>query len=303
MEYFGGIEAGGTKFICIIGSSPKNILSECRIETIDPNITLRKVEKFFIDQMDTLEISLKSIGIGCFGPLDLDKNSETYGSITTTPKVAWRNTNIPDVISARLGVPVHIDTDVNAAALGELTWGAGIGLKNLVYFTIGTGIGGGAIIDGKPLHGMLHPEMGHIFLKHDLIVDPFKGICPFHHDCFECLASGPSIKSRWDSPGENLPENHPAWDLEADYIAQALQAVVLMLSPSRIILGGGVMRQMNLFPMIRSNLHTMLNGYIQTKEILSDLDKYIVPPKLGQKAGVLGALALAMNLATLKEEN
>lgn len=299
MKYHGAIEAGGTKFICLIANSPEHILAECRIQTTQPEDTLLLVRDFFSSKRDELKIDLESIGLGCFGPLDLNQDSNHYGSITSTPKPGWQGINIPEYLSGLLNIPVFIETDVNAAALGEKTWGNGVGLRDLVYLTIGTGIGGSAIVDGKPLHGMLHTEMGHIFLKHDLNLDPFRGICPFHHDCFEGLASGPAIEERWGKPGKELPSNHPAWNLETNYIAQALQSVVLLLSPNRIILGGGVMQQKHLFPKIRSELSRLLNGYIQTKELLSGLETYIVPPKLGQRAGVLGALSLAISKAKM----
>ena len=298
MSCFGGIEAGGTKFNCIIGESPQKILAECKIETQEPEPTLEKIVEFFETQSSDLKIKIESIGLGTFGPLDLRPDSKNYGSITSSPKTSWQGINILKILGERLKLPVHLDTDVNAAAFGEWLWGAGKNLENLVYFTIGTGIGGGAIVEGKPIHGMLHPEMGHIFLKHDWRTDPFPGNCPYHQDCFEGLASGPAIKARWRIDGEGLPDDHPAWSIETNYIAQALQAVILILSPSRIILGGGVMQRLHLFPIIRQELSILLNGYVQTNEILRGLDHYIVPPELGQKAGVLGALALAIRFSS-----
>lgn len=298
MDHFGGIEAGGTKFNCIIGESSGKILAECRIETQAPDPTLEKIVEFYETQTSALKIKLRSIGLGCFGPLDLRPGSPNFGSITSSPKISWRGINIPKILGEQLKVPIYIETDVNAAAFGEWKWGAGKNLDNLVYFTIGTGIGGGAIVEGKPIHGMLHPEMGHIYLKHDWQKDPFPGNCPFHQDCFEGLASGPAIKARWKIEGEQLPDDHPAWIIESIYIAQALQAVILVLSPLRIILGGGVMQRLHLFPLIRQELSHLLNGYVQTDELLHGMENYIVPPELGQRSGVLGSLALAIKYSS-----
>jgi len=192
-----------------------------------------------------------------------------------------------------LGLPVGFDTDVNAAALGEARWGAAQGLSDFVYLTIGTGIGGGAIVGGRVLHGLVHPEMGHIRVPHDRERDPFCGCCPFHGDCLEGLASGPAIERRWGVAGINLPAAHPGWQLEAHYLALGLTNWVCTLSPKRILLGGGVMQQAWLFPMIRAELARLLNGYVRARELMEDLDQYVIPPGLGNRAGILGALALA----------
>jgi fructokinase len=186
-----------------------------------------------------------------------------------------------------------MDTDVNAAALGEHRWGAAQGLDTFVYLTIGTGIGGGALVGGKILHGLMHPEMGHILIPHDRDRDPFKGMCLFHEDCFEGLACGPAIQARWGKPGKDLPDDHPAWPLEAHYLASGLVALIMVLSPQRIILGGGVMQRLHLFPLVRKEVVELLNGYIHQPAILEAIDRYIVPPALQGQAGVLGAIALA----------
>lgn len=296
MAFYGGIEAGGTKFVCAVGSSPKDILAEIRFETTTPDETLGKAVDFFRKTMQKNNIRLNSIGIGSFGPIDLNPLSKHYGEITSTPKPGWANTPICSFIHEKTGIQTVFDTDVNAAAIGEGMWGAAQGLKNYIYLTIGTGIGGGLVIDGLPCHGLVHPEMGHIHLSRDPALDPFKGYCPFHNDCFEGLASGPAILARCGQRAETLPEYHPVWDLEANYIAQALQSIICITSPERIIMGGGVMQQTNLFPMIRLKTLQFLNGYVQNSEILEHIDRYIVPPLLGNYSGVLGAIAMAKQI-------
>jgi fructokinase len=295
MEHFGAVEAGGTKFICGIGDAAGNLVVEQRIETLSPTETLPKVVQFFQEKSKELKLTIKSIGIGSFGPLDLNPLSPVYGHITSTPKTGWPNTDIPGFLRDQLNCACTIDTDVNAAAYGEYLWGAGRNLGSLVYFTIGTGIGGGAIINGLPIHGLVHPEMGHCIVDHDEKEDPFSGVCPYHSDCFEGLANGPSIQARWGIKPEELPSSHPAWDLEARYIARALHSIITILSPQRIILGGGVMQQLSLLPMIRLLVKESLNGYVVSDAITSGIDGYIVAPVLGKQAGVLGSLALAIH--------
>ena len=287
---FGGIEAGGTKFICALGSGSGEIASELRIETTSPDETLQNVIRFF--RPAVTEKIVERIGVACFGPLDLDPHSSTFGFITSTPKPGWRNTDVLGRLERELDVRVVLDTDVNGAALGELTWGAGQGFDPLLYLTIGTGIGGGFVKDGVPLKGLLHPEMGHIRLPHDLKQDAFPGACPFHGDCFEGLASGPAIAKRLGLPPEDMPDDHPFWRVEAHYIALAVQNFMLTLSPRKVILGGGIMQRKHLFPLIRSEVRELLNGYVQ-HPILERLSEFIVEPALGSRAGVLGAIALA----------
>ncbi|MFN7036482.1 MAG: ROK family protein [Bellilinea sp.] len=293
MELYGGVEAGGTKFVCAIGTSPEDIRAEVRFPTTEPKETLAKTVEFFRQYMVKNHARLAGIGIGSFGPLDLNPASPNYGKITTTPKAGWSFTPIVQTLQDGTGVPVFLDTDVNAAALGEGTWGAAKGLKDYMYITIGTGIGGGLIINGMPHHGLVHPEMGHIRLLHDQKADPFVGICPFHGDCFEGLASGPALQARLGKPAESVPAYHPIWELEAEYIALALNDFICVVSPQRIILGGGVMQQSHLFPMIRVKVQQYLNRYIFASQILEKIEEYIVPPALGNRAGVMGAIALA----------
>ena len=288
MTIYGGIEAGGTKFVCAVGTGPHNILAETRFPTTTPQETIGRAIEFFKGQEP-----LTAIGVASFGPVDPNPVSPTFGYITSTPKPGWADTDLVGPLKAVLGVPVGFDTDVNGAALGEHIWGAAQGLDTFIYLTIGTGVGGGVMAGGKLLHGVMHPEMGHIFLPHDRDKDPFEGICPFHKDCLEGLAAGPALEARWGARAETLPLDHPAWELEAAYIAYALANFTLTLAPQRIILGGGVMEQKQLFPLVRAKMRDLLNGYFQVSEILEGIDNFIVPPGLGGRAGVLGAIALA----------
>lgn len=294
-QYYGGIEAGGTKFVCAIGRGPGDILIEERFPTTHPEQTINKAVEFFMTQQNRLNLRIQSLGIGCFGPIDLNPQSKSYGYITSTPKPGWKDTNIVAPLQQALQIPVSFDTDVNAAAIGEGKWGAGFGLRNFIYFTIGTGVGGGALIDGQPLHGLIHPEMGHILLQRNPD-DNYKGFCPYHHTCFEGMACGPAISERWGTPTHHLPTNHPAWELEADYIAQALSSLICSFSPEKIILGGGVMQQKHLFPIIQMKTLSYLNGYVQSSLILNHIQEYIVPPGLGNQSGILGSIALAQSL-------
>lgn len=283
---FGALETGGTKMVCAIGNEKGEILEQVSIPTETPELTMPKVLSFYRDK------KISALGIGCFGPIDLNRNSATYGHITTTPKTAWQYYDIVGIFERELGVPIGFDTDVNASVLGEYTWGAARGLNSCIYITIGTGIGVGVIADGRLLHGMLHPEGGHILLR-KLPEDTYEGFCPFHENCFEGLAAGPAIEGRWGKRAVELEESHRAWEMEAEYIAQALVNYTCILSPQRIILGGGVMHQTQLFPMIRDRFTKLLNGYLKTKE-LEDMNTFIVAQSLEDKQGILGALKLAM---------
>ena len=288
---FGGIEAGGTKFVCAVGSGPGQLASETRIATTTPDETLEQVVQFFRPAVTAGTI--RHIGVGSFGPLDLDPASSTFGFITATPKPGWSNIDLVGRLQRELKIPVALDTDVNAAALGEFTWGASKGVDPTLYLTIGTGIGGGLVKDGKPFHGMLHPEMGHVPLPHDLQRDSFPGACPFHGDCFEGLASGPAIARRLGRPAQELPDDHPFWVTEALYIALALQGFIVTLSPRRIVLGGGIMQRSFLLGMVRQQVLRLLNGYVRHPDLLEHIDDYVVAPLLGSRSGVLGAIALA----------
>jgi fructokinase len=293
MKLYGGIEAGGTKFNCVIGSGPDHIVAEARIATTTPAETIGHASAFF--QRHAPDYPLSAIGIGSFGPVDLDRTSPTYGYITTTPKPGWAQTDLCGALHQALSIPVAFDTDVNAAAFGEHHWVAdNRTLDPLLYLTIGTGIGLGAIVNGQPLHGLLHPEAGHMLLPHDRTLDPFEGSCPFHGDCWEGLASGPAVEKRWNRRGETLRPDHPAWQLEARYIAYAVANLIYAFSPQRIVLGGGVMQQPGLIERVRREVQSIINGYLQSDRITRDIDRLIVAPGLGNRSGVLGAIALAI---------
>jgi fructokinase len=287
VKIFGAIEGGGTKFVCGLGTGPAD-LRTTSFPTTTPAETIARAITFL--KAD----GLAAVGVGSFGPVDLDPASPRYGFITSTPKEGWRETDFAGQLVRALGVPVAFNTDVNAAAIGETKWGAGRDVASCVYLTIGTGIGGGAVFRGVTLQGAMHPEMGHLRLPHDLTLDPFPGTCPFHGDCLEGLASGPAIAARWGADARNLAVDHPAWPLEARYIALGIANIAFTIAPARVILGGGVMRQAHLFPLIRNELAQILNGYLRMPQI-ERLDEYVVPPQLGDRAGVLGALALALD--------
>jgi fructokinase len=291
----GGIEGGGTKFVCVIGTGPDDIRAEETFPTSDPEATLAAAAGFFARHRAAFPIA--ALGIGCFGPLDLDPASATYGAITTTPKPGWSGVNVAGYFARRLGVPIGWETDVNAAALAERRWGAARGLDALVYFTVGTGIGGGALVAGRPLHGLVHPEMGHIPLA--ALPDANRdGICPYHGGgCLEGVASGPALAARAGRPAEELAADDPIWEDEARYLAFGAAVTALMLSPQRIIIGGGVLKQSHLYPRIRAHFTALLGGYVRSPTLEGGAASYIVPPQLGDRAGALGALALAQDVA------
>jgi len=290
----GGIEAGGTKFVCAVGAGPDAIPARVEFPTTSPSETIGRVVEFFREQAK--RHPLKAIGIGTFGPVDLDPRSPTFGHLTSTPKESWERTDMVGPVRAALGLPVAVDTDVNAAALGEKRWGAAREVDTFVYLTVGTGIGGGGMVEGRLIHGLMHPEMGHMMIPHDRQADPFEGVCRFHHDCLEGLACGPAIEARWGKRAEHLPANHAAWPLEAKYLALGVTNLINVLSPQRIILGGGVMQQPWVLPLIQREVVRLLKGYFPLPELLQHMDRYLAPPRLGKNAGVLGALALALDL-------
>ena len=281
----GALEAGGTKMVCAIGDDQGNITERTSIETKTPKDTMPHIIEFFKDK------NVEAIGIGSFGPIDLNKQSPTYGYITSTPKIPWQNYDLCGALKEGLGVPVGFDTDVNASALGEVSYGALKGLMSGMYVTIGTGIGMGIWSEGQPLHNMLHSEAGHLLIR-KRADDDFKGACPYHGACLEGLASGEAMRQRYGVPGVELADKPEVWDLEADYIAQALANCIFVVSPQRIVLGGGVMKQEQLFPLIRTKVAEYLNDYLDTKEI-KDMDTYIVPPMLKDDQGIIGCLELA----------
>lgn len=281
----GAIEAGGTKIVCGIGNEHGIIEDRISFPTEEPGRVMEQAIAYFRDK------SVEAIGIGTFGPIDLDPGSGTYGSITTTPKPGWSGFPFLDTLGKEFNVPFGWDTDVNAAAFGEAKWGAARGLDSCVYFTIGTGIGVGVYAEGRLVHGMTHPEGGHLLPRRHP-EDHFEGNCPYHGDCLEGLAAGPAIERRWGKKGAELGSDHPAWAIEAYYLGQAVMSTILMLSPKRIIMGGGVMHQEQLLPLIRTEVSRMLNGYVDSAAIRTD--DYIVSPGLGDNAGLCGALALGL---------
>jgi fructokinase len=283
MTVYGGIESGGSKWECAIGTDPSDVRAAATIPTTTPEETIGRAVDFFLR-----EGPVDAVGIGSFGPIDARADSPTWGFITTTPKTGWANADVGQEIRRRLDIPVAFDTDVNAAALGEHRWGAGRGLQTFWYVTVGSGIGGGAIVDGKVLHGLSHPEFGHLRVPHDRRADPFDGVCPYHGDCLEGLASGPALEARWGIPPPAI-EDEGAWELEARYLALGLVSVISVLSPQRIIVGGGVAQHPGLLALVRSEITALMNGYLAFE---AD-DGYVTAPAFGARAGVVGAIALA----------
>jgi fructokinase len=288
MTVYGGIETGGSKWECAIGTGPEEMRAATTIRTTTPRETMENAIAFFEH-----EGPVEAIGIGSFGPIDQKPSSPTWGHITTTPKPGWAHTDVAQEIRRRLSVPVAFDTDVNAAALGEHRWGAGQGLDTFCYITVGTGIGGGGLSGGKLMHGLLHPEFGHMRIPHDFEDDPFEGVCPYHGDCWEGLASGRAIEARWGKPAEQLEDEPAVWELEARYLALGLVSVICVLSPERIVVGGGVASRDALLPLVRHDVLSLMNGYLDSPAVRDRISEYITVPALGIRAGVLGAIALA----------
>ena len=285
----GALEAGGTKMVCAVGDEKGNVIARESYPTLEPERTIPALIDYFRDK------GIEALGIGSFGPLCLDRTDPKYGCITTTPKLSWIDYPLRDAFLKALNVPVGIDTDVNAAALAEARLGAGKGVDSLVYYTVGTGVGGGAVVEGNLLHGLVHPEMGHMLLRPDPRDPTPNGFCPYHVGCVEGMANGPAIEKRWGVSAKELPEDHVAWDVEAEYLAQMCVNTIVMFSPKKIVLGGGVMHQLHLFPKIRRLTLEKLNGYVSHPQVLKEIDDYIVPPALGDNAGAAGSLLLALD--------
>lgn len=281
MARYGGLETGGTWCVAAVGRGPDDLDAIERFPTTTPGETIGRCADFFAEHGP-----IERLGVGSFGPVDVDPASATWGNVTTTPKPGWAHVPVAAPLAEALGIGVVFDTDVNAAALGEFRWGAGQGSDPFVYVTVGTGIGGGVVSGGRPVHGRMHPELGHIRIPHDRERDPYEGSCPYHGDCLEGLACGPAIAQRWGVPGSELPDGHPAWDLEADYLAAGMVALACILSPHRIVVSGGVGRRPGMHEAITARVDQLLADYMPAPEI--------VAPALGDRAGVLGALALAM---------
>ncbi len=283
----GSVEFGGTKVRCAVGTGPGDLREELSVPTGSPETTLNQVVSFFIGQAP-----VTAIGVGCFGPVDRNPDSDRWGSILDTPKAGWSNIAVADVLSERLRVPIAFDTDVAAALAGEVRWGAARGARSAVYLTVGTGIGGAAMVDGHGIGGRVHPEMGHVPVPIEPDDPLAEGTCPFHDNCLEGRASGPSVAARWQCAGEDLSDEHPAWDLEARYLAHGIQAIGLVVAPDRIVLGGGLGLRDGLIDLIGVHLASRLRGYGG----FPSPDTWLVPAGLGQDAGLLGGFAMAMAL-------
>lgn len=287
------VEAGGTKFNCIVARSPTEVLESTRIPTTSPSETLTAVCRFLTTAKAKYG-AFAGIGVGCFGPVDLNPTSKTYGFITSTPKPGWQNTEVVGLLRSKFKVPVGFDTDVNGAVLGEYLWGNGVNRDPLVYITIGTGVGGGVLINGRLQHGLLHPEIGHMHVpspQRSAAVMP-AGQCPFHKNCVEGFICGPAIAQRWGVRADRLPPDSPAWQEVAEVLAHLCVNLTFTLSPQRIILGGGVMDQPQLLPLVHGQFIQILNGYLRDPLLGARIDEYILPPGLGSEAGIMGALAL-----------
>jgi fructokinase len=287
---YGGVETGGTWVVCALGTGPGDIVAQETFATGEPGATLDRIAEFFERGPRPA-----AIGVGSFGPVDLDPASPTWGHVTSTPKPGWAHTAVAPVLRDRLGVPIRFDTDVTSSAIAEHRWGAAAGVNSVCYLTIGTGIGAGILIDGRPVHGLIHPEVGHLMIPHDRARDPFAGSCPSHGDCWEGLAAGGAIAARWNANPRELPDDHPAWELEAEYVALGIFAIVLVASPERVIAGGGVMERPGLLAAVRARLVALNAGYLETPMIGDEVERYVVAPALGDEAGVLGAIALAQS--------
>ena len=287
----GAIEAGGTKIVCAVGSGPGEVLACQTLPTTHPSANFQQVQAFF-DKAQADHDRIDAIGVAAFGPVDVDPGSPTYGTVLRTPKAGWVGADWIEALR-RFRCPVAVDTDVNGAALGEWTRGAGQNCRTLAYVTVGTGIGAGVLHNGRSLFGAGHYEMGHIYPPHDYEADPFPGRCPFHRDCLEGLANGPSVIDRWGLPLTELPAGHPAFGLEAGYLAHLAATIVLTHMPDRIVFGGGVMKAPGLIDRLRKATRPLLAGYISAAPVSGDLSDYIVPPALGDRAGITGALAMA----------
>jgi fructokinase len=291
-ELYGGVETGGTWCVCALGQGPGAIEARETFRTAEPAETLQRIAAFF-----AAHPAPRALGVGSFGPADVDPESPTWGHVMNTPKPGWRHTAVAGLLRERLGVPVVFDLDVTAAAVGEQRWGAGRGAPSLAYLTAGTGIGAGLLIDGRPRHGLLHPEVGHLRIPHDRERDPYPGACPLHGDCWEGLACGPALQARWGISPAELPDDHPAWALEAEYLALGILSIVTVFSPHRIILGGGIMDRSDLMARVRGCLCELLGGYLESPLLAERIDEYVVAPDLGDDAGVLGAIAMAQEMA------
>lgn len=292
-DLFGAIELGGTKTIVIVANENNQIIRKIILPTLSPEITINDIVNFFLTSSGELGRKIVRIGVGSFGPLDLHHESKTYGFITSTPKLGWQYFDLKAELEEKIGASIILDTDVNAAAWGEYLNQSNKSIKNLAYITVGTGIGAGLIVNGAITHGLVHPEFGHIRIPQNTKLDPYPGICPFHKNCLEGLASGPAIQDRWRQSPETLPVNHMGWELEAEYLAYAISNLICTISPQLIVLGGGVMRFDKLYTLIREKTKKILNRYIKSEVLEDQTQNYITPPLLKEDSGIMGALYLS----------
>jgi fructokinase len=286
---YGGVETGGTKVACLLGYGPDRIVAETRFATGSPEQTVSQIAEFFAAHERP-----HAVGVGAFGPIGIDPGAAAWGVLGNTPKPGWPGAALGPELVRRTGLRIRMDTDVNAAAIGEQRWGAGAGCSDVAYVTVGTGIGAGFVVNGRPLHGLAHPEAGHMLIPHDNERDPFPGMCAFHGDCWEGLASGSAMTARWGVPGAELDDSHPGWELEVEYLAAGIANLITVLSPQRLIVGGGVMAHSGLLDRVRVRVVALLAGYLGTDLLGERITEYLVAPGLGDRAGVLGALALVV---------
>lgn len=292
---FAGVEAGGTKFVCGLGRGPRDILARCVTPTRSPQETMARVVEFFT-RTQAAHGAVDALGIASFGPLDLDLGSSSYGSIIRTTKPGWSGFDLRSELAQALACPVSIDTDVSGAGMAETVFGSGRNLRSIAYVTVGTGIGGALIVDGAPVHRNRHPEMGHLIVRRHPLDGDFAGVCPYHHDCLEGLACGPSVLARYGAPLSELPKDAAIWTILADYLAQLCFTITLVAAPDRIVMGGGVLTDHAIFPLIHAALLRLNQGYFTGITGLGELQRYIVPPALGNDAGLAGAMMLARSL-------
>jgi fructokinase len=286
VERYGGVETGGSWCVCALGAGPDRLDAVEKFPTVGPRETIARTVEFFRRHGRP-----RAVGLAAFGPIELEPAAADWGTLGATPKPGWAGAPLGPSLREALKLPVVVETDVAAAALGERRWGAGRGCDNLCYLTVGTGIGAGILIGGAPVHGLMHPEVGHLRVPHDRGRDPFEGACPFHGDCWEGLAAGPAIAGRWGVAADGLADDHPAWELEAEYLALGILSIVAIAAPQRVIAGGGVMERQGLLERVRGRLPELLGDYPPGPRIAADPD-YLVAPALGDDAGVLGAIAL-----------
>lgn len=286
---YAGIDAGGTEFKCLVARGPDQVLAHTKVPVTYPGATLDACRDFFL-AAQAEHGPFAALGIASFGPVDLRRDSPTYGFITSTPKPNWTDTDLVGYFQRALGLPIRFDTDVNGALMAERRWGAAQGMENAIYVTVGTGIGAGVMVDGRLVHGAMHPEAGHMLVpRHPS--DPFSGACPYHGACLEGLAAGPALQQRWQQSPQSMPDHHPAWELQAHYLAIMCVNLALVYSPQRIVLGGGVMEREALLPMVRRAYLAKINGYLGDQH--AEMESFITGPGLGSMAGALGAIALA----------